>query len=186
MARTPVVTRDMIPEELRAAFDQDTSSTGGVVTSGPGSVMINSPEMRRRANHLVDYLRRGESTLSDKTLQLAMLITARAMDCQFIWHAHAAHARQVGLSDALVDAIRDKRPLPAVSADESIVLNYGTEFFKNHKVSQETFDAALSHLGARGLTELTTLMGYYAMLAFNANAFEIDVPQDGPEPLLPV
>jgi hypothetical protein len=29
-------------------------------------------------------------------------------------------------------------------------------------------------------------MGYYALLAFNANAFEIDLPADRTEPVLPV
>jgi hypothetical protein len=57
MARTPMVTRDRVAEHLRAAFDAETASSGGVVATGPGSVMINSPEMRRRANHLVNYLR---------------------------------------------------------------------------------------------------------------------------------
>ena len=51
---------------------------------------------------------------------------------------------------------------------------------------QATFDAALDQFGVRGLTELTNLMGYYALLAFNANAFEIDLPQERTEPVLPV
>ena len=55
--RTPVLTREDVPENLREAFDHETANTGGTVTSGPGSAMINSPEMRRRANHLVNYLR---------------------------------------------------------------------------------------------------------------------------------
>ena len=56
MARTPTVTRDQVPEQLRSAFDAETATSGGVIASGPGSVMINSPEMRRRANRLVNYL----------------------------------------------------------------------------------------------------------------------------------
>ena len=120
MPRTPIVTRDRVPESLRAAFDVETASSGGVVASGPGSVMINSPEMRRRANQLVNYLR-DESTLPKKIQELAMLVTARAMDCQFIWNAHAARGRREGLSDALVDALRDRRPLPSLPADEAAV-----------------------------------------------------------------
>ena len=57
MARTPTVTREQVPEQLRAIFDAETANTGGVVEVGPGSVMIHSPEMRRRANSLVNYLR---------------------------------------------------------------------------------------------------------------------------------
>jgi len=48
------------------------------------------------------------------------------------------------------------------------------------------FQAALTQFGALGVTELTTLMGYYALLAFNANAFEIDVPAGGTEPKMPI
>ena len=185
MARTPTLTRDRVPEQFREAFDHETANSGGVVASGPGSVMINSPEMRRRANHLADYLRQ-ESSLPKKIQELAMLVTARSMDCQFIWNAHSGRGRQEGLSDGLVDALRDNRPLPTLPADESAVVSYGTEFFKTHKVSQTTFQAALDQLGPQGLTELTTLMGYYALLALNANAFEIDLPQERTEPVLPV
>ena len=102
MPRTPTVTRDQVPEELREAFDAETAATGGVVTSGPGSVMIHSPEMRRRANNLVNYLR-DESSLPKKLQELTMILTARTMDCQFIWHAHSARARQLGISDEFVD-----------------------------------------------------------------------------------
>jgi 4-carboxymuconolactone decarboxylase len=108
------------------------------------------------------------------------------MDCQFIWNAHAARGRREGLSDALVNALRDRQPLSPLSADEAAVVHYGTEFFSTHKVRQETFQAALAQFGAQGLTELTTLMGYYALLAFNANAFEIDLPAERTEPILPI
>ena len=185
MARTPIVTRDLVPAQLREAFDHETANSGGVVASGPGSVMINSPEMRRRANHLVNYLR-DESSLPKRIQQLAMLVTARSMDCQFIWNAHSARGRREGLSDGLVDALRDNRPLPSLPADESAVVSYGMEFFNTHKVSQTTFQTALDQFGPLGLTELTTLMGYYALLAFNANAFEIDLPQERTESVLPV
>ena len=48
MARTPIVTRDMVPEQFREAFDELTANTGGTITGGPGSITINSPEMSRR------------------------------------------------------------------------------------------------------------------------------------------
>ena len=184
MPRTPNVTRDMVPENLRDAFDHETANTGGVVTAGPGSVMINSPEMRRRANNLVNYLR-DESSLPKKLQELTMILTARTMDCQYIWHAHAARSRQQGISDEFIDNLRDGRPLPQLPDDEQTVVNYVTELFRDHKVSDETFQAALDQFGALGLTELTTLMGYYTTLAFNANSFQIDTPE-GEEPKLPI
>ena len=63
---------------------------------------------------------------------------------------------------------------------------YATEMFNNHRVSQVTFQTALHQFGARWLTELSTMMCYYTLLAYNANSFEIDLPEGGPEPVLPV
>lgn len=188
MVRVAVVNREQVPEELQTAFDEVVGSRGrgnSVVSSGPTSVLINSPEMARRCVQVSGYLR-GDSTLPKKVQELAMLTTARSMDCQYIWNAHAASGRQAGLSDALVDALRENRPLPPMPADEAAVVNYGMEFYKTHKVSEATFKAALEQFGPRGLAELTTLMGYYALLAFNANAFQIDLPEQTTEPLLPV
>ena len=88
MARTPVATSDMVPAEFRDAFAELTRDTGGTITGGPGSITINSPEMSRRRSHLTAYLR-FESTFPKRIQELAILATARAMDCPYIWNAHA-------------------------------------------------------------------------------------------------
>ncbi len=185
MARTPVPTRESVPEKYRALYDEVVRERGGPPTSGPGSVTLNSPEVAKRTNHLSAYLRQ-ESGLPAKIQELAMLTTARELDCQYIWNAHAASGRQAGLSDALVDAMRDKQDLPNIPEDEAAVINYGREFYRTHRVSDATFQAALQQFGAHGLTNLTNLMGYYALLAFNANCFVIDLPAERSEPVLPI
>ncbi len=184
MARVPVATRESVPANQRDAYDEIVAQRGGPIELGPVSVLINSPELAKRASHLSSYLRQ-DSTMSAKIQELAMLVTASERDCQFIWNAHAASGRRAGLSDALVDALRDRRELPELTEDESAVVNYGREFFRTNQVSEATFQAALRQFGTQGLTELTTLMGYYALLAFNANAFAIDLPVDRTEAVLP-
>ena len=185
MARLPVVSADMVPAEFQAAFEEVTTAAGGSITGGPGSFTINSPEMAKRRNHLTSYLR-YETTFPKSILELAIINTARAMDCQYVWNAHAPAARKEGVSDALVDAIRDRKPLPTMAADERAIIDYGNEFFKDHKVSKGTFDKALEQFGAQYLVELTTLMGHYAQTSFYLNAFEAELPDDVTEPLLPV
>ncbi len=184
MARIPAVTVESIPQDQKAIFDDIFQERGGAFP-GPISIMVNVPEVAKRGAHLSEYLRHG-STLSSKIQELAMLTTARELDCQFIWNAHAAAGRTAGLKDATVDNLREKKELANLSADETAVVNYGREFFRTHRVSQPTFDAALAQFGVRGLTELTNLMGYYALLAFNINAFEVEVPAERTEPVLPV
>jgi len=183
MARLPQVNREDVPEELRAAFDEvDVGPAGG---AGPMSVLKNSPEMARRTVPLFNYVR-NESTLPQKVKELAMLTAARAMDCQYIWNAHVTLGRQAGLSDKLVDALRDRQQLPQLAEDEAAVVSLGQEFFTTHRVSQATFDLGLGLFGAQGVIELTMLMGFYAMLAFTANAVDLGLPHSQAEPPLPV
>ena len=54
------------------------------------------------------------------------------------------------------------------------------------KGSQRIFQAALEQFRAQHLTELTALMGHYAQTAFFLNAFEVQLPEQRTEPVLPV
>jgi len=185
MARVPIVKREQVPEQFREAFDALTAESGGVIASGPGSITINSPEMARRRNHLTSYLR-YETTFPKRIQELAIITTARAMDCPYVWNAHASAARRAGVSDALINALRERQPLPPMSADETVVVNYAMEFYQTHKVSEKTFQAALDQFGAQHLAELTVLMGSYAQTAFILNAFDVQLPEQRTEPVLPV
>jgi 4-carboxymuconolactone decarboxylase len=123
MARVSIVKREHVPEQFREAFDALTAESGGVIASGPGSITINSPEMARRRNHLTSYLR-YETTFPKSIQELAIITTARAMDCPYVWNAHAPAARRAGVSDALIDALRERRSLPPMNAEETAVVNY--------------------------------------------------------------
>jgi 4-carboxymuconolactone decarboxylase len=122
------------------------------------SVLKYSPEMSRRAIPLFNYVR-NESSLPQKVRELAMLTTARAKDCPYIWNAHVTLGRQAGLSDALLNALRDRQPLPPIPVEEAVVIKLGMEFFHTNRVNQDTFNLALEQFGPQGLVELTTLMG---------------------------
>jgi 4-carboxymuconolactone decarboxylase len=185
MARVPPANKDSLPQQLHAAFDAMVQSRGGQPRTGPASVMINSPEACRRAFHFSEYLRR-ESTLAPHVQELAMLVTAREMDCQYVWNAHAASGKKAGLTAALVEALREETALPSLKPEEAAVITYGREFFRTHHVSRGAFQAAQEEFGVQGLAELTMLMGFYAMLAFHVNAFDVDLPAERTEPLLPV
>ena len=185
MARVSAVTRESVPESQRSAFDQVVERRGGVPAGGPGSVLLNAPEVALRVGDLALFMR-SETSLAPRIRELAMILTARENNCQYIWNAHAPPARAAGLRDDIVDALRDKRELSELASDEAAVVDYGREFFRTRRVSQATFDAALAQFGVLGLTELTNLMGCYAMLAFNVNAFGVGLPENRTEKELPV
>src|SRR5262245_45580334 len=135
MARVPIVKPQQVAEQFRDAFVARTSESGGVMRSGPGYITINRQEMARRRNHLTSYLR-YETTFPKRIQELAIIATARAMDCPYVWNAHAPAARRAGISDALIDALRERQSLPTMSADEAAGGNYAMQHFQSNEVSR--------------------------------------------------
>ena len=185
MARLPSASRDSVPENQRAAFDELLQGYGAVPRFGPGSIMLHVPKVHQMMNAVNLYLR-NDSSLPKKIQELAMLVTAREMDCQYIWNAHAASARASGIGDAIVDALRDRKALPQLADDESAVVRYGQEFFRTHRVSRGAFQLAFEQLGKQGVIELGLIMGNYSSLALLVNSFDVDLPPDRKEKILPV
>ena len=185
MARLPLASRENVPENQRAAFDEIVKSLGSVPRFGPGSVILNVPHAHQRLMGFNRFLR-SESSLPKKLQELAMIVTARELDCQYIWNAHAASAREAGVGNATVDALRECKELPRLPDDETAVVRFAQEFFRTHRVSRGTFQLALEQLGKQGAVELGLFLGNYASLALMVNSFDVDLPPDRKEPLMPV
>ena len=183
MARMPEDPREAVPPELREAFDALVADSGGSVPVGPGAVAALSPEMALRRRPLSNYVR-WELTLPQSAQELAILATARAMDCAYVWNAHAGLARKAGVNPALVDAIRDRAPLPAMSAEEDAVVSFVTEMLTERRVSERAYQAALAQFGLRQTVDLIALAGQYVTNACFLNAFEVPPPESD-EPRLP-
>ena len=185
MARLPLASRDTVPENQRDAFDEIVKNLGSVPRFGPGSVILHVPHAHQRLMGFNRFLR-SESSLPKKLQELAMIVTARELDCQYIWNAHAASAREAGVAAATVDALRERKELPKLSDDETAVVRFAQEFFRTHRVSRGTFQLALEQLGKQGAVELGLFLGNYASLALMVNSFDVDLPPDRKEPLMPV
>jgi 4-carboxymuconolactone decarboxylase len=84
--------------------------------------------------------------------------------------------------DEAITALRDRKAPQGLTAEEADVVRYGQELVRNRRVSDATFEAVLKRFGNQGIAELTATMGYYIMLGFALNAFEVQ-PE---KPLLPV
>jgi 4-carboxymuconolactone decarboxylase len=185
MPRIPFVTPDDVPESERAAYDAFVQKRGSRPVAGPYALLLHMPELAQRVESLRLWLR-DEASLPQKIQELVMLTVAREMDCAYIWHAHAAAARMMGLRGDIVDSIREKQPLTGLDPDEQAALDFTRELLRNRKVSKATFDRASASFGRRGTLTLTNLVACYAMLAYNMNAYELEAPADANEKALPV
>jgi 4-carboxymuconolactone decarboxylase len=184
MPRLAVATRDKIPEDQVGIFDEIVKELGGIPDIGPRAILAYVPKAFRLEQELRDYLTK-KSLLSADIVELVILVTARELDCQYVWNSHAEAARKAGVASELVDALRDRKPLPKISDKIHAVITYGREFFRTHRVSVGAFDAVKEHFGERGLVELSVLFGNYIMLITLLNAND-PVLRPSKEPILPL
>ena len=186
MPRVPPASKESIPREIWNAYLSRYDALDRLPEWSPGCMMLNSPEAWKHYRNLQRCLRDNNTTLSSKVMELAMILAGREMDSPDVWNLHAASARRAGLSDGLVDALRERKELPQITADEAALVNYGRELFRNHRVSEATFQTSLNQFGVKGLIELTMLMAFYVIPSFIAHAFQIEPPPNTLEPLLPI
>lgn len=181
MTRIPVITkREGLSEAQYKVYDAIVATRGSV--RGPFTILLHSPELCERAAHLGTYLR-YESQISHQTHAVAALITGRLMDCQYEFTANTGVARDAGVSDTVIAAIRDRRAPKGLSEEEALVFQLGKELLTGkYRISPKTFNAALDRYGIKGLLELISTFGYYSYLCCILNSFEME-PKPGYEPL---
>jgi 4-carboxymuconolactone decarboxylase len=175
-----VTARDALPAEKQPIFDAIAASRGRVGI--PFSLLLHSPEAAGRIAHLGAYLR-FDSPISDADRELAILTAAREADCSFEFVGHARLAREAGVRQEAIEALRTRAPLEAFTSEETLIVAFSRQLLQEHRVAAETFEAVRARLGDAGIIDLTALLGYYTMLACTFNALEVG-PPEGEAPLL--
>ena len=167
--RIPAVTeREAVPEAERHVWDAIVASRGAV--RGPFGVLMHSPVVAERVAHLGTFIR-FESSLEAPTRELAAMVTAHLLDCEYEAGSHERQAREAGVPDATLDAVRAKQFAP-IAPEYRWVCEFARQLVLDHRVASDTFEAARERLGTRGLVELAATIGYYANIAAVLDAFE--------------
>ncbi|SEH13451.1 4-carboxymuconolactone decarboxylase [Natronorubrum sediminis] len=172
-----IASKAAIPEDQYHNYDKIVDSRGDVI--GPFGVLLNSPEVAGRAGHLGTYIR-FDSVLPDDVRELAILTTAREFDCPFEWAVHEPIARDAGVSDEAIEAVRERVAVDGLSSHERRIVTFGRQLFETNEVDDEHFEAAADQFGTTGVTELVATFGYYSMLAVVLNALEVAPDEDAP------
>jgi 4-carboxymuconolactone decarboxylase len=151
---------------------------------GPGAIRLYSPPVAESMTAVNHYLRR-KSGLEPRLVELAILVTAREMDCQYVWTAHEPPALKAGLQQEIIDVVRFRRPLTKMGDKETVIVQMGRDLIRTHKVDSDTYARAVKLFGHAGVVNIVTLMGDYAATTMLLNAADQHVrPKD--KPLLPM
>ena len=177
----PLAPEDMSDEQKEAVAAITAGPRGRIV--GPFNVMLRSPEMMNRVQHLGEYLR-FNCVLGERLKEMVILLTARNVSQPYEWNAHYPIALKAGLSKDIADAIGDGRRPSEMAEDEAVVYDFCTELFAGSlSVSDATFDRAVKAFGEQGVVEMTGVAGYYSLIAMMLNVGRTKLP-DGAVPAI--
>lgn len=151
---------------------------------GPGAIRQYSSPVAESMTAVNDYLRR-KSGLDNRLVELAILVTAREMDCVYVWTAHEPAAQKAGLQQEIIDIVKFRRPVTKLAEKDALIVQLGRDAIGKHKVSSDTFARAQKQFGNQGLVNIVALMGDYAATTMLLNVADQHVrPKD--KPLLPL
>lgn len=185
MSRLPYLQRAALDDAGRALWDSITATRGAAVTNdeggliGPFNVWVSAPDVGTRLADLGAVLRFGTS-IERRLLELAIITIGARWHAEFEWWAHSRMAREHGVDDAVIDAIGRGEAPPFTNDDERTVHAVAEQLGARGRVDAETYGAAQRLLGDHGMVELVSLCGYYTLVSFTLNAFDVPLPTGVP------
>lgn len=118
---------------------------------------------------------RWENKVGRALSELAILATAREHDQPYEWSLHEMEAIAVGLDPAVIDIVRNRKPLAGIGDKETTIIELAREI-NAHRVTQETYSRALTTFGETTLVDVVSLMGGYAATATRLSAVNQQLP----------
>ena len=162
--RFPAIRRDALNDAGKKLYDARGVADG----FGPGAIRLYSPPVAEAMTGVNDYLRR-KSGLEPRLVELAILVTARELDCAYVWTAHEPAALKAGLEQPIIDTVKYRRPLTALGEKEAVIVRLGRDAIGRHTVGANTFARAVTLFGHQGVVNIVSLIGDYAATSILLN-----------------
>ncbi|MGD0109616.1 MAG: carboxymuconolactone decarboxylase family protein [Rhodopila sp.] len=184
MSRISLPSPDDMTAEQLAVYHQIVSGPRGKLI-GPLRAVMHSPDLAARWSKLGEFMR-FSTCLPPKLNELAIIVTGRRWNSQLEFYVHAEAGRQAGLGAEAIEAIRiGAAPIFAEQAELDIY-EFARHLQRTGVVPIEVYRAVEARWGARGVVELTGVIGYYTMVSMTLNAHELPLMEGAKPPLSPV
>jgi 4-carboxymuconolactone decarboxylase len=100
---------------------------------------------------------------------------------EYEWAAHEPPARNAGLTDDVVEALRKGEAPDFDDPAEDEIHEFCTQLLRTGRVSDAAFCAINERLGDAATVDLVGLIGHYCLVAMTINVFEVPT-RDGSAP----
>lgn len=142
--------------------------------NGPFNAFLYSPILGNAIQELGAAVRYS-TELSNRTREMAILIVAAHWDSAFERHAHESVGRAVGLTEDEIAELSTGR-IPVLADDHERACAELVFALARGDVSDADWQRVQPIVGDQTAFELSTLVGYYAMLGLQLRAFRVETP----------
>ncbi len=177
MPRLPLpADSDAFSEGTRRAVRHILETRGGNLPP-PSGLLTYAENAGALLSDLVEHLR-YHTSLTDVETELAICVSARASNADYIWNGHTRLGLEAGVREEALHAVDTHGSLDGLTADEALIIRFGRELLEQPAIADATFDAVRARYGERGLMDLVAVMSVYTM---NANILRTVDFQAAPE-----
>jgi 4-carboxymuconolactone decarboxylase len=143
--------------------------------TGPPAAWVLVPAVGGPLEQLGGAMRYG-LTLPARGREIAILLVGHHHQSPFEVHAHTRAGAAAGLSEEDLAALAAGQPPALATEEERVIYAVTRRILAAGTVDEDEFATAAAVLGTGRLFELTTLIGYYTMLAIQLSVFGVLPP----------
>jgi 4-carboxymuconolactone decarboxylase len=176
---SPVTTKEEVGPDREYEIDAITAIFGQV--GGPSAMLMHVPGLAPMVSGAGVHLRStGLLTVAER--EVAILAVAREKDAGYAWAAHVGVARDEGVDDSTLNAIRDRGELSEIEDGYRDIVDFVRQLLRTNRIADDLFDRMRTGHGERWMVELTAVIGHYQYIGSIIAVFEVE-PPDGAEQL---
>lgn len=143
---------------------------------GPHTILLHNPELASRVETLGRYVR-YDCDVPQRLRELAILAVAVRWGARYEWYAHSGIALEQGISEDVQSAIAADKDPGFENDSDRLVFLFARALVNEGRVDGSLYDKVAALLTPNGVLDLTALVGYYTLLAFVLNVFEVGPPE---------
>ncbi len=125
-------------------------------------------------NHIL-----GRADLDPVLREIAIVRVGILSKASYEVYQHERICRQIGMSDALIDAISTGPQATDFNDLQRLVMAFTDDVVANVRAGDATFNPLSKHLSHKEMQELTLTIGYYMMVSRFLETFDVDIEEEG-------
>jgi len=116
-------------------------------------------------------------SLTVREQELVILRMARLYGSNYVWKHHVPVAKEFGVHDGQIDAVRDGDYAIFESAKERALLTLTDEMMERRTITRSAWDEHRGALSDREVVDLVSLISQYVFFALMNNAIQVTVEE---------